>query len=316
MGQSLVTGQAGIMKRRAKLSLRRNSQKLKKPHVIEYTPGTQGYLNKASHNVGGFVASLLTPSCQQTAEMRIDSSGDITETSGPESTPLDHPNVCENTATHDCDVGSQEHPTDPMAMSCESASVGDVSPGSGHQMESERDVEEYGDTDDTIPSSSVSCNSKVESDLEEVDFITDPTHEIDLYTHCCDDHSNPALYSLTSDDVAQFEDFGTPHRDRTQSNPSIKRQTSLLSFMSRTSRSNSESPLTLSTNKQQTASTSLADSVMPTGKGKATNRVNGQADTGSQVSEENGTSGRTKRTCPFYKRIPGTLYINDTVLVL
>ena len=61
---------------------------------------------------------------------------------------------------------------------------------------------------------------------------------------------------------------------------------------------------------QTTAGTSLlANTVMPTGKGKARNRVNGQADMDSQASgssERNESSGRTKRTCPFYKRIPGT----------
>ena len=40
-------------------------------------------------------------------------------------------------------------------------------------MESERDMEECGDTDDAIPSSSVSCNSKVESDSEEIDCVID-----------------------------------------------------------------------------------------------------------------------------------------------
>ena len=103
----------------------------------------------------------------------------------------------------------------------------------GHQMESERDMEECGDTDDAIPSSSVSCNSKVESDSEEIDCVTDPTPEIglchrpytpetDLCTQYCDD-SNSALYSLSSDDIACFDDFSVPpYTERTQSNPSIK----------------------------------------------------------------------------------------------
>ena len=111
-----------------------------------------------------------------------------------------------------------------------------------------RDMWESGDTDDAIPSSSVSCNSKVESDSEEIDCVVYYlyTPEIELCTRYCDDDSNPALYSLSSDDVAQFEDFSVPpHTERTQSNPSIRQQTSLLSFMTRTtcSRSNSESVL-------------------------------------------------------------------------
>ena len=312
------------MKRRAKLSLRRSSQKLKKPNVIDYIPETQDYLNKAAKSVSGFAASLSTSACQETAKI-----------SGAESTSLDHPSVKEDTfldeatddgSCHGCDVGSQDHPND---MNCESVSVCNMGPGSGHQMESDRDMEECGDTDNAIPSSSsgMSCNSTVESDSEQVDYITHPTPEFDLCTHYYDDHSNPALYSLSSDDVAQFEDFSAPRRtERTQSNPSIKRQTSLLSFMSRTSRSNSESfsspSVSSDDGRQGSACTSLPNVVMAAGKRKATNhgnsqssRMNGQAD--RTVSESSGeTSGRTKRMCPFYKRIPGTLYSSDAVLVL
>lgn len=301
-----------IMKRRAKLSLKRNNQKLKKPHLIDYTSESGGYLNKSPHTVSGFVASLSAPSHQETVETRRDD--DIDEASGPELTPTDHPNVRDSAfleeATRDCEVGSiDHHPTDPV--SCESA---DVSLGSGHQMESERYVEEYGDTDDAIPCSSVSCNSKEEFNSEEVDSITDPTPEIDVCTHYCDDHSNPALYTLSSDDMAQFEDFSTtcmPRTQRTQSYPSVKRQTSLLSFMSKASRSNSTTPSMNSDSKQQTAGhgTSLANSCIPTGKGKVTNRVNVETGTHSQISESS-EGNRTKRMCPFYKRIPGTLY-ND-----
>ena len=304
----------GIMKRRAKLSLRRSSQKVKKPNTIDNIPEIQGHLNKATQSLTSFVASLSTSSCQQTAaEIRSDSdiTASITETSRPESAPLDHPNGSESACfDNDCGIGSQDCPAD--TMSCEAASVCDMDPGSGHQMEIEGDVEEYGDTaDDAIPSSSISSDSKAESNSEEVDCVVDPTPEIDLCTQYCDDHSNPALYSLTNDDIAQFEDFSVPrHTEQTQSNPSIKRQTSLLSFMSRTSRSSSESPSTTSMSKQRTGITSLADSTMPNGKGRARNRVNGQSSTGSQVSgssEGSGASGQTKRTCPFYKRIPGTV---------
>ena len=298
------------MKRRAKLSLKRSNQKLKKPHVIDCSLESHDYLNKScksSHTVSGFVASLSTPSCQETAEVR--KVGDIGEASGPELAPIDHPNVRDNTfpeeATHDCEVSSLDNPTD--SMSCEST---DVSLGSGHQIELERYVEECGDTDDAILSSGVSCNSKEEFNSEDVDCITGPTPKIDLCTHYCDDHSNPALYALSSDDMAQFEDFDVPRTQRTHSNPSIKRQTSLLSFMSKTSRSNSTTPSMnsdCSNSKQQTAGISLANSSIPTGIGKVTNRVNGQAGTGSQVSKSSEGNG-TKRTCPFYKRIPGTLY--------
>ena len=304
------------MKRRARLSLRRNIQKPKKPNTAEYTLSeTHGHLSKATQgqSLSGFVAN--STSCQETAGDAI-GGGETTGIPGPEPASLDHPNVSgsailDEVFAHDCDVGSPDHP-----MSCKSPSVSDVSPSSGHQMESKRDVEESGDTDDAIPSSSMSCDSKVESDSEEIDCIVDPTPEVELCTQNCDDDSNPALYSLSSDDMAQFEDFSVPpHTERTQSNPSIRRQTSLLSFMTRTtrSRSNSESVLAPSMSsyckQQTTAGTSLlANAVMPTGKEKATNRENDRSDMDSQASgsnEGNGRSGRTKRTCPFYKRIPG-----------
>jgi hypothetical protein len=306
------------MKRRAKLSLRRNSQKLKKPNITEYTAETQshGHLNKATQSLSTSLSS--SSSFQGTAGDGDTGAETIT---GPEPALLDHSNVSgsailDEVFDHDCDVGSQDYP-----MSCESPSVCDVSPGSGHQMESEGDVEECGDTDDAIPSSSVSCNSKLESNSEEIDCVVDPTPEIDLCTQYCDDCSNPALYSLSSDDIAHFDDFSVP--ERTQSNPSMKRQTSLLSFMtrSRTSRSNSESvlfPSTSSDCQQQTAAGTslLANAAMAIGKRKATNRVNDQADIDSQASgssQGNGSGGRTKRTCPFYKRIPGRSRHTDTM---
>ncbi len=303
------------MKRRAKLSLRRNSQQLKKPNITEYTPETQshGHLNKATQSLSGFVASLSSSSSFQGTAGDGDTGAETI--TGPEPALLDHSNVSgsaflDEVFDHDCDIGSQDYP-----MSCESPSVCDVSSGSGHQMESEGDVEECGDTDDAIPSSSVSCNSNLESNSEEIDCVVDPTPEIDLCTQYSDDCSNPALYSLSSDDIAHFDDFSVP--ERTQSNSSMKRQTSLLSFMtrSRTSidRLNSESALSPSMTsdcQQQTAAGTslLANATMATGKGKATNRVNGQADMDSRASgssEKNRSSGRTKRTCPFYKRIPG-----------
>ena len=306
------------MKRRARLSLRRNIQKPKKPNITEYTLSeTHGHLSKATQgqSLSGFVASISScTSCQETAGGGI-GGGETTGIPGPEPASLDHPNISgsaflDEVFVHDGDVSSQE------PMSCGSSSIYDVSPSSGHQMESERDIEESGVTDDAIPSSSVSCDSKVESDSEEIDCVVDPTPEIEPCTQYCDDDSNPALYSLSSDDMAQFEDFSVPpHTERTQSNPSIRRQTSLLSFMTRTtcSRSNSESVMAPSTSsyckQQTTAGTSLlANMVVPTGKEKATNRVNCQSDMDSQASgsnEGNGRSGRTKRTCPFYKRIPG-----------
>ena len=295
------------MKRRAKFSLKRNSQKLKKPHIVDSicqpgVPENQGLLNKGPQTVSGFVASLSASSNLDTAATR---DGD----SRPELAPVGHSNDdFLDEATSDCVV---DHPTDPM--SCEPVSVCDANPGSGHQMESERRLEECRDTGDAIPSSNVSCNSNEESGLEEVDFITDPTPESDLCTHY-DDLSNPSVYALSSDDVAQFEDFSMPHTHRTQANPSVKRQTSLLSFISRTSSTNSKFPPTpsmSSDSKQQIAGTSSANTILPTGKGgkgKGTNRMIVQGDTGSQVSvgsDRTGTNGRVKRTCPFYKRIPG-----------
>ena len=128
------------MKRRARLSLRRNSQKSKKPNITEYTLSeTHGHLCKATQSLSGFVASLSSStSCQETAGGAI---GDGETIAGPEPASLNHSNLSGSAFldAHDCDVGSQDHP-----MSCESPSVCDVSPGSGHQMESERYVGEWG----------------------------------------------------------------------------------------------------------------------------------------------------------------------------
>ena len=275
---------------------------------MDFKTEGSGCVNKALRTVSDFVASLSTTSSPGNEE----TSGPVPAGSGPDFNTTSHSKVRDNAflgeGSSDGEVSATDHSV--MAMSYESISA---SPGcSVHQIESERDLEENGNTGDAVLPTCIFCEDL--SSAREIDSVADPMPENGVCTHYCydDDDSNPSLYTLSSADMAEFEDFSVPRTHRAQANPPIKRQTSLLSFMSKSSKSGP------STNSKQwsVAGISQVDGVIPTDSGKAANTAVVQSGSDVRASggcEGNRTNGRIKRTCPFYKRIPGSMYNNGTM---
>ena len=299
------------MKRRVKLSLKKDHDKQKRVRVTECRRQEDRLRQATSDSVplasGSASASSLKTALDDgdSLEMQLASSsatGDCSKTL-----------LGTLASGGDCEVSScsQDYPM----MSCGSVDCDDDAPPSsesGHQMETEGGTEE----DEGKVGGSIFCcpggapfNSEQELGLEDVDRVSDPISQNDDSDLCTQyELSNTAQYSLSSSDVAHFEDFSMPLRPK--ANPSVKRQTSLLSFMSRTSNS-APSLYSKDNHRLPTSCSSLA--CCSTGKRKEAVPTYAQSDTEIQTfdsSRGSGRNSRAKRSCPFYKKIPGRLSLH------
>ena len=295
------------MKRRVKLSLKKDHDKQKRVRVTDCRRQEDRLRQATSDSVPLASASSLKTALDDgdSLEMQLASSSATDDCSKTLLGTLASGGDCEVSSS------SQDYPM----MSCGSVDCDDdalPSSESGHQMETEGGTEE----DEGKVGGSIFCcpggapsNSEQELGLEDVDRVSDPISRNDDSDLCTQyELSNTAQYSLSSSDVAHFEDFSMPLRPKT--NPSVKRQTSLLSFMSRTS--NSAPSLNSKDNHRlPTPCSSLAS--CSTGKGKVAVPTHAQSDTEIQTfdsSRGSGRNSRAKRSCPFYKKIPGRLSLH------
>ena len=265
--------------KRARLSLKRKNVHCKKPDIKDFP---QQYERPSQGPVPGSVSG----SELETA----DADGDDDTVDADKATT---PNLNDDAFLVGLDSGgdyevknSQDYP-----MSLDRNSV-----DSGHQMETESVAEEDGDEGDLMPPHSTPCCPTSDAGVVEVDCATDPVSVDDLCTHY-----GLSDTALSVEEFTQFEDFGMQYN-----NSSVKRQTSLLSFMTRTSSSTSSSVPTNSMG--LTDNTCMSSASKPAGTGKRAIPAFSPLDTGMQPaggSQGNKTDARAKRTCPFYKRIPG-----------
>lgn len=285
------------MKRSARLSLKRKNGLHKRPHVTEIPHQKDVHLDLYSRPTSSQYVPLALPTSDSTSNCGTAVSscdGDIND--GPELfSGVDGKRFLVS------ESNSEASSCQDTLMSCEST----VSP-SGHQMESERAVEEVKLGDDLIgPSSSVSLCSKQEP-IEDVDRVIDPLAVSENTTDnpCTHDHPLP---TLSSSEMARFEDFSMPHQPQ-GANPTIHRQTSLFSFMSRTDRSMSTSAVQVTDESEDrrrlAAHRSSVSELQRAVEKEGVPALHQYNTAGSQASERN---DRGKRMCPFYKRIPGKL---------
>ena len=285
------------MKRSARLSLKRKNGLHKRPHVTEIPQQKDVHLDLYSRPSQYVPLALPTSDSTSNCGTAVSSrDGDIND--GP-----DLFSGVDSKCFLSSESNSETSSCQDTLMSCEST----LSP-SGHQMESERAVEEVKLGDDPIaPSSSVSLCSKQEP-IEDVDRVVDPLavseNSTDMIDPCTHDYPLP---TLSSSEMARFEDFSMPHQPQGAS-PPVHRQTSLFSFMSRTHRSMSTSAVQVTDESEDRrrlaahrSSVGELQKVVEKGGAPELHQYN---TAGSQASERN---DRAKRMCPFYKRIPGKL---------
>ena len=300
------------MKRRTKLSLTRNTANHKRARVTE-VPQQRHRINEppspppCSNSIPTTCASKFVIGEQEliTSKGQEEANPSDSDDLGPSTNPT-AVDYGKSLATPDGDCGvSSSQPDCPM--SCGSVDVNhvfvDAAAGSGHQMETECTEEDINDTDSVLPPPCVSvADSEQISDFME-DVLTDPIFESEI--DLCTQHgpSNSAHYTPPND-----ETFNMPHRVHRKS--PATRQTSLLSFMSTTTSSIHVSTSVPIINSQdnhecQTACTSSARSL--TGRGNGAFPVSKSLTETQAVEFSQGikTQNRVKRTCPFYKRIPG-----------
>ena len=290
------------MKRRVRLSLKRSSESRKRRHVTE-TPrqsdGGPGSLTCLSRSAPKFVIE----------EDDQDSSLCPTETREYNNTEADGRSVGQtffaSLSSEDWAVsGSQDCP-----MSCDLVTVNsvDAPTGSGHQMETK--IIPGADDDNSSmllsPSVSTACSERESDIIEDIDRVTDPIFESenDLWTTQVN-KATPTRHVPSSGDNTKLEQFSAQYRSH--STPCIKRQTSLLSFLSRTNISthaSSSNPIRNSKEPSKLITSSSANNLTGNGKGESPTV---QSHNGIQFAEYcQGNNARVKRTCPFYKRIPG-----------
>lgn len=292
------------MKRRARLSLKRSSASHKRRHVTETPrqsvcgPRHRGSLACPSGSPPKFVieedeqTSSLCPTEDNPRECNN------TEADEPSASPTFFASSGDwaVSASQDC------------PMCCDFVSVNSVAApaGSGHQMETKIISEGDGSTLPS-PRASTACSERKLDFIEDIPHVTDPIleREDDLWTEV--DEAIPTHYVPSSGVNTQFKQFNMQYRSH--STPTIKRQTSLLSFLSKTNTSTQASSSNPIGNSKEacelsTGCSSSANNL--TGINKGEFPTVSQSHTGIKFAEHSqGNNTRVKRTCPFYKRIPG-----------
>lgn len=306
------------MKRRAKLSLKRNSDKPKRTRTIDdgqqrgsldeeirrdslaTASGTAiaSSLGEADPAVGDSdvlesrLVSSISSSVGDEAFLASLASNDG-DCRGEAPGSLDYPMSCHSVETNSCDVPCSSRPA-----------------GSGHQMETEEFVEEGKNIVISSHSDPSSQSPEQDTGLENIDYVADPvsdSNDDDLCTQF--DSTDTTQYTLLISDIAEFEDFDVPPRPC--ANPSIKRQTSLLSYMSGANSSSSPVTATVISNDKHRppCNSSSRSSCELAGSRKGEGPAPVQCDTATQASDCSRRNSKVKKTCPFYKKIPGIIHV-------